>query len=126
LTRAEPVLLGTVVSRATLHNQDEIERRTSARATGVVIEGRCIQGVRVLTSQGAAVKFVMPARAGLRKPAHEGSRQAAVPGVNLFCPPGPRRIQYFGRGAPDTRVGREDRGPARGQELVPIRRIYTT
>lgn len=98
----EPVLLlGTVVSRATLHNQDEVERKDIREGDRVVIEkgGEVIpKVVRVLPSQGRrGPKFVMPdtcpvCRSRLAKDPDE----AAVRCVNLFCPAQVRRrIQYF-------------------------------
>ena len=105
----EPVLLlGTVVSRATLHNQDEIERKDIREGDRVTIEkgGEVIpKVVRVLPSQGRrGPKFVMPdtcpvCDSRLTKDPDE----AAVRCVNLFCPAQVRRrIQYFAsRGALD-------------------------
>ena len=105
----EPVtLLGTVVSRATLHNQDEIERKDFRIGDRVVIEkgGEVIPKVlRVVpTSKRRAPKFVMPSRCPVcgsvlvRDP-----EMAAVRCENLFCPAQVRRriVHFASRGALD-------------------------
>jgi DNA ligase (NAD+) len=105
----EPVtLLGTVVSRATLHNQDEIERKDFRIGDRVVIEkgGEVIPKVlRVVpTSKRRGPKFVMPSKcpvcgsALVRDP-----EMAAVRCENLFCPAQVRRriVHFASRGALD-------------------------
>jgi DNA ligase (NAD+) len=105
----EPVtLLGTVVSRATLHNQDEIERKDFRIGDRVVIDkgGEVIPKVlRVVpTSKRRGPKFVMPSKcpvcgSGLvRDP-----EMAAVRCENLFCPAQVRRriVHFASRGALD-------------------------
>jgi len=105
----EPVtLLGTVVARATLHNQDEIERKDFRVGDRVVIEkgGEVIpKVVRVVPVPGRrGPKYVMPTRcpvcgtALVRDP-----EQAAVRCENLFCPAQVqgRIVHYASRGSMD-------------------------
>jgi DNA ligase (NAD+) len=105
----EPVtLLGTVVARATLHNQDEIERKDFRVGDLVVIEkgGEVIpKVVRVVPSSGRrGPEYVMPTRcpvcgtALVRDP-----EEAAVRCENLFCPAQVRRriVHYASRSAMD-------------------------
>ena len=105
----EPViLLGTEVRRATLHNQDEIDRKDIREGDRVVIEkgGEVIPKiVRVVTHSGRrGPRFVMPSKCPVcgttltRDP-----EQAAVRCENLYCPAQVRRrIQYYAsRGALD-------------------------
>jgi len=105
----EPVtLLGTVVARATLHNQDEIERKDFRVGDRVVIEkgGEVIpKVVRVVPSSGRrGPPYVMPTRCPVcgttlvRDP-----EQAAVRCENLFCPAQVqgRIVHYASRGAMD-------------------------
>ena len=105
----EPVtLLGTVVARATLHNQDEIERKDFRVGDRVVIEkgGEVIpKVVRVVPSSGRrGPAYVMPTRcpvcgtALVRDP-----EQAAVRCENLFCPAQVqgRIVHYASRSAMD-------------------------
>lgn len=105
----EPVtLLGTVVSRATLHNQDEIERKDIREGDRVVIEkgGEVIPKVlRVAPSKGKrGPKFVMPTKCPVcGSPLTRDEEEAAVRCENLYCPAQVRRrIQYYAsRGALD-------------------------
>lgn len=105
----EPVtLLGTVVSRATLHNQDEIERKDIREGDRVVIEkgGEVIPKVlRVVPSTGRRKPaFHMPAKCPVcGHPLVRDPEQAATRCENLFCPAQVRRrIQYYAsRGALD-------------------------
>ncbi len=105
----EPViLLGTVVGRATLHNQDEIERKDIRAGDRVVIEkgGEVIpKVVRVLpTKKRRGPKFVMPSKCPVcGSPLVRDAEEAAVRCENLYCPAQVRRrIQYFAsRGALD-------------------------
>jgi DNA ligase (NAD+) len=105
----DPVtLLGTVVARATLHNQDEIERKDFRVGDRVVIEkgGEVIpKVVRVVPTGGRrGTKYVMPTRCPVcgttlvRDP-----EQAAVRCENLFCPAQVqgRIVHYASRGAMD-------------------------
>ena len=101
-------LLGTVVARATLHNQDEIERKDFRVGDLVVIEkgGEVIpKVVRVVPSSGRrGPAYVMPTRcpvcgtALVRDP-----EQAAVRCENLFCPAQVqgRIVHYASRSAMD-------------------------
>jgi len=101
-------LLGTVVARATLHNQDEIERKDFRVGDLVVIEkgGEVIpKVVRVVPSSGRrGPPYVMPTRcpvcgtALVRDP-----EQAAVRCENLFCPAQVqgRIVHYASRSAMD-------------------------
>ncbi len=105
----EPVpLLGTVISRATLHNQAEIERKDIREGDRVVIEkgGEVIpKVVRVVTLQGKRrPKFAMPAKCPVcGTPLTRDPDEAAVRCENLYCPAQiRRRIQYYAsRGALD-------------------------
>jgi DNA ligase (NAD+) len=105
----DPVtLLGTVVARATLHNQDEIERKDFRVGDRVVIEkgGEVIpKVVRVAPTSGRrGPQYVMPTRCPVcgttlvRDP-----EEAAVRCENLFCPAQVRRriVHYASRGAMD-------------------------
>jgi DNA ligase (NAD+) len=105
----EPVLLlGTEVKRATLHNQDEIDRKDIREGDRVVIEkgGEVIpKVVRVVPSSGRrAPRFVMPSTCPVCGTAlTRDPEQAAVRCENLYCPAQVRRrIQYYAsRGALD-------------------------
>ena len=105
----EPVLLlGTEVKRATLHNQDEIDRKDIREGDRVVIEkgGEVIpKVVRVLPGPGRrAPRFVMPSTCPVCGTAlTRDPEQAAVRCENLYCPAQVRRrIQYYAsRGALD-------------------------
>ena len=105
----EPVvLLGTLVSRATLHNFDEIERKDIREGDRVVIEkgGEVIPKiVRVVPSTGRrGTKYVLPTKCPVcRTPLERDPEQAAVRCENLYCPAQVRRrIQYYAsRGALD-------------------------
>ncbi len=105
----EPVtLLGTVVSRATLHNQDEIERKDFRVGDRVVIDkgGEVIPKVlRVVPTSGRrGPKFVMPSKCPVcGSPLVRVPEEAAVRCENLFCPAQVRRriVHYASRGALD-------------------------
>jgi len=85
----EPVtLLGTVVSRATLHNQDEIERKDFRVGDRVIVDkaGDVIpKVVRVVPTRARGPRFVMPHVPGVRTPLTR-LREAAVRCENLYCP----------------------------------------
>ena len=102
------LLLGTVVSRATLHNQDEVERKDIREGDRVVIEkgGEVIpKVVRVVPSdRRRGPKFVMPRSCPVcGSPLAQDEDEAAVRCENLYCPAQVRRrIQYYAsRGALD-------------------------
>jgi len=105
----EPVtLLGTVVSRATLHNFDELERKDIREGDRVVIEkgGEVIpKVVRVLPASGRRrPKFPIPTRCPVcGEPLVRDPEAAAVRCENLYCPAQVRRriIYYASRGALD-------------------------
>jgi DNA ligase (NAD+) len=112
----EPVtLLGTVVARATLHNQDEIERKDFRVGDRVVIDkgGDVIPKVlRVVpTAKRRGPKFVMPSKCPVcGSPLVRDPEMAAVRCENLFCPAQVRRriIHFASRGALDIEgLGRE-------------------
>jgi len=105
----EPVLLlGTEVKRATLHNQDEIDRKDIREGDRVVIEkgGEVIpKVVRVVSHSGRrSPRFVMPSTCPVcGTTLTKDPEQAAVRCENLYCPAQVRRrIQYYAsRGALD-------------------------
>lgn len=105
----EPViLLGTEVKRATLHNQDEIERKDIRVGDRVAIEkgGEVIPKVlRVVPGSGRrGPKFEMPRKCPVcGSPLARAAEEAAVRCENLYCPAQVRRrIQYYAsRGALD-------------------------
>jgi DNA ligase (NAD+) len=105
----EPVvLLGTVVKRATLHNQDEIERKDIRVGDRVAIEkgGEVIPKVlRVVPTTGRrGPKFAMPTKCPVcGSPLARAEDEAAVRCENLYCAAQVRRrIQYYAsRGALD-------------------------
>lgn len=105
----EPViLLGTEVKRATLHNQDEIERKDIRVGDVVAIEkgGEVIPKVlRVVPGSGRrGPKFEMPRKCPVCGcPLVRAAEEAAVRCENLYCPAQVRRrIQYYAsRGALD-------------------------
>ncbi|HET9940710.1 MAG TPA: NAD-dependent DNA ligase LigA [Candidatus Eisenbacteria bacterium] len=105
----EPVLLlGTEVKRATLHNQDEIDRKDIREGDRVVIEkgGEVIpKVVRVVAHSGRrGPRFVMPSTCPVcGTTLTKDPEQAAVRCENLYCPAQVRRrIQYYAsRGALD-------------------------
>jgi DNA ligase (NAD+) len=112
----EPVtLLGTVVARATLHNQDEIERKDFRVGDRVVIDkgGDVIPKVlRVVpTTKRRGTRFVMPSKCPVcGSPLVRDPEMAAVRCENLFCPAQVRRriIHFASRGALDIEgLGRE-------------------
>jgi len=101
-------LLGTVVARATLHNQDEIERKDFRVGDRVVIEkgGEVIPKVlRVVPGSGRrGPKFVMPSKCPVcGTPLVRDPEQAATRCENPVCPAQVRnRILHFAsRGALD-------------------------
>jgi DNA ligase (NAD+) len=105
----EPVtLLGTVVARATLHNQDEIERKDFRVGDRVVIEkgGEVIPKVlRVVPTAGRrGPKFVMPSKCPVcGSPLVRDPDEAAVRCENPVCPAQVRRsiLHFASRGALD-------------------------
>ena len=123
----EPVvLLGTVVKRATLHNQDEIERKDIREGDRVAIEkgGEVIPKVlRVVPGGGRrGPKFEMPSKCPVCKsPLVRAEEEAAVRCENLYCPAQVRRrIQYYAsRGALDIEgLGERTVDQLVDQELV--------
>jgi DNA ligase (NAD+) len=105
----EPVtLLGTVVSRATLHNFDELVRKDIREGDRVVIEkgGEVIPKVlRVVPSTGRRRgRFPVPERCpACGEPLARDPEEAAVRCENLYCPAQVRRriLYYASRGALD-------------------------
>src|SRR6185503_576775 len=105
----DPVtLLGTVVARATLHNQDEIERKDFRVGDRVVIEkgGEVIPKVlRVVPTAGRrGPKFVMPSKCPVcGSPLVRDPDEAAVRCENPVCPAQVRRsiLRFASRGALD-------------------------
>jgi len=105
----EPVtLLGTVVARATLHNQDEIERKDFRVGDRVVVEkgGDVIpKVVRVVPSSGRrGPKYVMPSKCPVcGTPLVRDPEEAAVRCENPVCPAQVRSriIHYASRGGLD-------------------------
>jgi len=100
----DPVtLLGTVVARATLHNQDEIERKDFRVGDRVVVEkgGEVIpKVVRVVPSSGRrGPKYVMPTKCPVcGSPLVRDPEMAAVRCENPVCPAQVRnRIVHFAR-----------------------------
>jgi DNA ligase (NAD+) len=123
----EPVvLLGTVVKRATLHNQDEIERKDIRVGDRVAIEkgGEVIPKVlRVIPGTGRrGPRFEMPSKCPVCGTALVRSEEeAAVRCENLYCPAQVRRrIQYYAsRGALDIEgLGERTVDQLVDQELV--------
>ena len=105
----EPVvLLGTVVSRATLHNFDELERKDIREGDRVVIEkgGEVIPKVlRVVAAPGRRRgRFPVPGRCPVcGEPLARDPEEAAIRCENLYCPAQVRRriLYYASRGALD-------------------------
>ena len=105
----EPVtLLGTVVARATLHNQDEIERKDFRVGDRVVVEkgGEVIpKVVRVVPSaKRRGPKYVMPSKCPVCGfPLARDPEEAAVRCENPVCPAQVRGrlIHFASRGALD-------------------------
>ena len=105
----EPVtLLGTVVSRATLHNFDELERKDIREGDRVVIEkgGEVIPKVlRVVPSSGRRrPKFPVPSECPVcGEPLARDPEEAAIRCENLYCKAQVRRriVYYASRGALD-------------------------
>jgi DNA ligase (NAD+) len=119
----QPVVVsGSTVARATLHNEDEIERKDIRIGDTVVIEkaGEVIPAVvRVRTDlrDGSEKKFRMPAKCpvcGSKVVKDQG--QVAIRCVNAQCPAQlKRRVEHFaGRGAMDI----EGLGEAMVEQLV--------
>ncbi|MBI4364286.1 MAG: NAD-dependent DNA ligase LigA [Candidatus Latescibacteria bacterium] len=105
----DPVtLLGTVVSRATLHNQDEIERKDIRVGDRVIVEkgGEVIpKVVRVVSAHGRrGPRFEMPSKCpACGTPLVRDPDEAAVRCENLYCPAQVRRriVHFASRGALD-------------------------
>src|SRR5258705_11887513 len=105
----EPVtLLGTVVARATLHNQDEIERKDFRVGDRVVIDkgGDVIpKVVRVVPTPGRrGPKYVMPSKCPVcGSPLVRDPEEAAVRCENPVCPAQVRSkiVHYASRGGLD-------------------------
>ncbi|MGI8957507.1 MAG: NAD-dependent DNA ligase LigA [Chthoniobacterales bacterium] len=119
----EPVFVsGSTVARATLHNEDEIERKDIRIGDTVVIEKAgevipAVVSVRTDLRDGSEKKFRMPAKCpvcGSKVVKDEG--QVAVRCVNAQCPAQlKRRIEHFAsRGAMDI----EGLGEAMVEQLV--------
>ncbi len=119
----EPVLVsGSTVARATLHNEDEIQRKDIRIGDVVVIEKAgevipAVVGVKAERRSGTERVFTMPSRC----PECGGSvfrepEQVAVRCINAACPAQVRRrIEHFAsRGAMDI----EGLGEAMVEELV--------
>lgn len=101
-------LLGTVVSRATLHNQDEIERKDFRIGDRVIVDkgGDVIpKVVRVVPTSGRrGPRFVMPSTCPVcGSPLTRPPGEAAVRCENLYCPAQVRRriVHFASRGALD-------------------------
>jgi DNA ligase (NAD+) len=105
----EPVtLLGTVVARATLHNQDEIERKDFRVGDRVMVDkgGDVIpKVVRVVPSSGRrGPKYVMPSKCPVcGSPLVRDPDEAAVRCENPVCPAQVRNriVHYASRGGLD-------------------------
>jgi DNA ligase (NAD+) len=105
----EPVtLLGTVVARATLHNQDEIERKDFRVGDRVMVDkgGDVIpKVVRVVPSSGRrGPKYVMPTKCPVcGSPLVRDPEEAAVRCENPVCPAQVRNriVHYASRGGLD-------------------------
>ena len=119
----EPVVVsGSKVARATLHNEEEIERKDIRIGDTVVIEKAgevipAVVSVRTDLRDGSERKFRMPAQCpvcGSKLVKDEG--EVAVRCVNAQCPAQlKRRIEHFGsRGAMDI----EGLGEAMVEQLV--------
>ena len=119
----EPVFVsGSTVSRATLHNEDEIRRKDIRIGDTVVIEKAgevipAVVSVRTDLRDGSERKFRMPAKCpvcGSKVVKDEG--QVAIRCVNAQCPAQlKRRIEHFAsRGAMDI----EGLGEAMVEQLV--------
>ncbi|MEO6871487.1 MAG: NAD-dependent DNA ligase LigA [Chthoniobacterales bacterium] len=119
----EPVFVsGSTVARATLHNEDEIERKDIRIGDTVVIEKAgevipAIVSVRTDLRDGSEKKFKMPRKCPVCGSAVvKGEGQVAVRCVNAQCPAQlKRRIEHFAsRGAMDI----EGLGEAMVEQLV--------
>jgi len=105
----EPVmLLGTVVARATLHNQDEIERKDFRVGDRVIVDkgGDVIpKVVRVVPSSGRrGPKYIMPSKCPVcGTPLVRDPEEAAVRCENPVCPAQVRSkiVHYASRGGLD-------------------------
>jgi len=105
----EPVtLLGTVVARATLHNQDEIERKDFRVGDRVIVDkgGDVIpKVVRVVPTPGRrGPKYVMPSKCPVcGSPLVRDPEEAAVRCENPVCPAQVRSkiVHYASRGGLD-------------------------
>ncbi|HEU4334739.1 MAG TPA: NAD-dependent DNA ligase LigA [Candidatus Eisenbacteria bacterium] len=123
----DPVtLLGTVVSRATLHNFDELERKDIREGDRVVVEkgGEVIpKVVRVLPSAGRrGSRFPVPSKCPVcGEPLTRDPEAAAIRCENLYCPAQVRRriIYYASRGALDIEgLGEKTVDTLVDQELI--------
>lgn len=119
----EPVFVsGSTVARATLHNQDEIERKDIRIGDTVVIEKAgevipAVVSVRTDLRDGSEKKFRMPAKCPIcGSRAVQEAGQVAVRCVNAQCPAQlKRRVEHFAsRGAMDI----EGLGEAMVEQLV--------
>ncbi len=119
----EPVVVsGSRVSRATLHNQEEIERKDIRIGDVVLLEKAgevipAVVGVRTDLRTGAEKKFRMPARCpDCGSKLVKDPDQVAVRCVNSQCPKQlKRRVEHFAsRGAMDI----EGLGEAMVEQLV--------
>lgn len=105
----DPVtLLGTVVSRATLHNFDELDRKDIREGDRVIVEkgGEVIpKVVRVVATGGRrGAKFPVPAKCPVcGEPLVRDPEEAAIRCENLYCPAQVRRriVYWASRGALD-------------------------
>ena len=119
----EPVFVsGSTVSRATLHNEDEIKRKDIRIGDKVVIEKAgevipAVVSVRTDLRDGSERKFRMPAKCPVcRSKVVKDEGQVAIRCVNAQCPAQlKRRIEHFAsRGAMDI----EGLGEAMVEQLV--------
>jgi DNA ligase (NAD+) len=101
-------LLGTVVARATLHNQDEIERKDFRVGDRVAIEkgGEVIPKVLRVVASGRrrGPPFVMPSKCPVcGTPLVRDPEEAALRCENLLCPAQVRRriVHFASRGSMD-------------------------
>ena len=125
-----PVLLaGTTVKRATLHNEEEIQRKDIRIGDRVIIEkaGEIIPAVvRVLKErrQGSEVPFSMPTQCPIcEEPVTQLEGEVALRCVNVQCPAQVKNgIRHFAmRGAMDI----EGLGPAVIEQLVNEKLIHS-
>ena len=116
----EPVqLAGTTVSRATLHNQDEIRRKDIRIGDQVIVEkaGEIIpQVVWVVLNRSSCHTGLEYGSSGARKA--KGEVSICCP--NSACPLGRRRIQHFGAKAT---MDIDHLGPSIVDQLVSLGRV---